>query len=233
MRYQGSKAKFAKEMLRYILPYRRDGQWWVEPFCGSCSVTQHVIGNRIASDNNRYLIAMWQALQNGWMPPTDVSEEEYKAIKNDKDAYPPELVAFVGVAVSFGGKWFGGYARSHDRVNHAGQGYRSLLKQTSSLLGVLYSHNSYDQLEIPPHSLIYCDPPYANTAKYHKGFDHTSFWSWVREKCREGHLVFVSEYDAPSDFESIWDYTRPSMMDKKSYNKAYTERLFVWKKVSR
>lgn len=228
MRYQGSKAKFAKEMLRHILPYRRDGQWWVEPFCGSCSVTQHVVGNRIASDNNPYLIAMWQALQNGWLPPTDVSEEEYKAIKNNKDAYPPELVAFVGFAVSFGGKWFGGYARDKKKVN-AMQSRTSQLSRVPHLLGVQYSHNSYDQLEIPPRSLIYCDPPYADTAKYHKGFDHNLFWSWVRQMWREGHMVFVSEYNAPSDFASIWDYTRPSMMDKKSYNKAYTERLFIWK----
>lgn len=103
MRYMGSKSGFAKVLLKQITPYRKNGQWWVEPFCGSCSVTQYVAGNRIASDNHPYLIAMWKALQNGWIPPFHVSKDEYIHIKSNKDDYPPELVAFVGFGCDYGG----------------------------------------------------------------------------------------------------------------------------------
>lgn len=229
MQYQGSKVKFAKQMLKQILPYRRDGQWWVEPFCGSCSVTQYVSGNRIVSDSNYYLIEMRKALQNGWIPPDNISEHEYIRIKQAKENYAPELVAFVGFGCSFGGKWFDGYAKNLRNENYAKQARNSLIKRIENLSGAQYYCCDYKELEMPPNSLIYCDPPYAKTTRYYKSFDHNSFWSWVRQKCRDGHLVFVSEYNASLDFESIWDYERNSSMDKKSYNNTYTEKLFVWK----
>jgi len=235
VRYQGSKSKFATALLGAILPYRRDSQIWVEPFCGSCSVTQHVEGERIASDNNPYLIGMWKALQVGWIPPDEVSEELYNSIKSNKNSYAPELVAFVGFCCSFGAKWFAGYARSvktistegHNR-SYASESVRALLRKKSALGGVNFSCNSYRDLEIPPSSLIYCDPPYAQTTGYHSKFDHSRFWSWVREQSRIGHLVFTSEYNAPSDFRSIWEHDRTSHMSKGSYNTTYTEKVFVW-----
>lgn len=56
----GGKTRIAKEILPLILADRKEGQYFVEPFCGGCNVTDKVSGNRIANDYNEYLIAMFR-----------------------------------------------------------------------------------------------------------------------------------------------------------------------------
>jgi len=59
------------------------------------------------------------------------------------------------------------------------------------------------ELDIPANSLVYCDPPYRGSTGYDGWFDSRAFWQWCRDKTREGHTVFVSEYKAPPDFECV------------------------------
>ena len=75
-----------------------------------------VKGNRIASDINPYLIAMYQKIQRGWMPRNDYDKTEYNYIRQNKEKYP-HLAGYFGFALSYGGKWFGGWCR--DRRNRA------------------------------------------------------------------------------------------------------------------
>ena len=49
MKYMGSKARHAKEMLPIILKDRKEGQWYVEPFVGGCNMIDKVNGNRLES----------------------------------------------------------------------------------------------------------------------------------------------------------------------------------------
>ncbi|MBV5283409.1 MAG: DNA adenine methylase [Paludibacter sp.] len=85
-----------------------------------------------------------------------------------------------------------------------GQAFRSIVKQLPNVLDVTFNAGDYDTLNIPNNSVIYCDPPYANTTKYSKeGFDSVAFWQWCREKSLESHKVYVSEYNAPDDFVCI------------------------------
>ena len=58
---------------------------YFEPFVGGGWVLQEMSGDRIASDGNKALIAMYQALQDGWIPPDFVSEDEYNQVKLDCD----------------------------------------------------------------------------------------------------------------------------------------------------
>jgi hypothetical protein len=46
MIYLGGKTRIAKEILPLILADRKEGQYFVEPFCGGCNVTANVPGNR-------------------------------------------------------------------------------------------------------------------------------------------------------------------------------------------
>lgn len=63
----------------------------------------------------------------------------------------------------------------------------------------------YLELEIPSNSIIYCDPPYKGTTSYKtEKFNHVKFWQWCRDKVKNGHIVFISEYNAPSDFKCVW-----------------------------
>ena len=75
-----------------------------------------------------------------------------------------------------------------------------------------------------------CDPPYQGATKYKDSFDHEKFWDWCREKAREGHSVFVSEYNAPDDFECLWEKEIVSSLTKNTGEKKATEKLFRPKK---
>lgn len=107
----GSKNRHAKQLLSLILKDRKDDQWYVEPFVGGFNMIDKVEGKRIANDSNFYLIELYKAIQNGWEPPSEISENEYQDIRNKKENYPAYLVGFVGFGCSYSGKWFGGYAR--------------------------------------------------------------------------------------------------------------------------
>ena len=105
VKYLGSKRRIAKELLEIILPYRKDGQAWVEPFVGGANMIDKVEGRRIGADINHYVIACYKAIQDGWIPPEKLSEQEYKEIKASKDAYPDHMVWFALALCSFAGSW--------------------------------------------------------------------------------------------------------------------------------
>ena len=230
MKYMGSKSRIAKHILPIILKDRKDGQFYVEPFVGGANMIDKVDGNRIGSDNNKYLIACLDALKynTNWLP-LSLTESEYKNIRNNKEHFPPELVGYVGFALSYGGKWFGGYRRdSEGKRDYIAEAYRSAVKQSIKIKGIEFIHTSYLFLKIPDNSIIYCDPPYSNSTKYNQYFDHQIFWQWCRDVSIEGHSVFVSEYNAPDDFKCIWEKEIASSLTKNTGSKSGTERLYVY-----
>lgn len=225
MRYVGSKAKIWKHLGPVILKDRRPDQVYVEPFVGGGNSIAKVTGPRIGADSNKYMVALLTAIRDGWIPPKTFTREEYRDVRLNKEAHPPELVGFVGGPCSFGGKWFGGYARTTESHDHMGAGHRACLKMKDGLQGVQLHHCDYRDLEIPPNSLIYCDPPYAGTVKYANGFDHDAFWSWVREKSLY-HTVFVSEYTAPDDFTCLMEIEHKTTLNQNKPS-VRIERLFT------
>ena len=231
MKYMGSKNRIAKYLLPIILKDRKEGQWYVEPFVGGCNMIDKVDGLRMGNDRNEYLIAMWKALQNGWVPPEVVTELEYQEIKNNQDFYPKELVAYVGFAMSFGSKWWAGYAKNGRGDRYDAQGYNSMMKQLSKIKDVQFSSLSYFEMIIPQNSIIYCDPPYFSATRYKDKFYHDKFWQWCREKVRQGHWVFVSEYIAPDDFVCIKEIQTNTQLanGSNSGNMVKIEKLFCHK----
>lgn len=84
MKYMGSKAKVA----RYIVPIiqeqiERSGyETYLEPFCGGCNVIDKIEApQRIASDCNKYLIALMQHIQAGGELPGYIEREEYAKVR--------------------------------------------------------------------------------------------------------------------------------------------------------
>lgn len=231
MKYMGSKARHSKELLNIILRDRIDGQWYVEPFVGGSNVIDKVSGNRLASDNNKYLIELYHRLKNGYIPLEFISREDFYDIKLNKDKYPMEVVALCGILASYNGNWFrayGGYSATKagkDR-NYYREGVNNLMKQLPKLMGIDYFCCEYDELSIPPSSIIYCDPPYQGTDKTYqeKQFDYEKFWDWCRLMSSNGHSVFISEYDAPSDFVAIW--SKEAVKTHPNQRKLSTEKLF-------
>lgn len=232
MKYMGSKRKYANELLSIILANRKDGQFFVDLFCGGCNVVDKVGGNRIANDVNYYLIELFRALQTGWIPPKSVTETEYSTIKNNISKYPPELVAYVAFQLSYGAKWFGGYRRdSIGKRDYALEAYNNTIKQISKLTDISFVNKSYCDVIIPEKSIIYCDPPYRNTTKYGSttSFDHDVFWAWCDARSLDGHSVFVSEYVAPENWVCVWEKKVNNTLDKNTGAKQGIERLFTLK----
>lgn len=235
MKYMGSKNRHAKELLPIILKDRKPGQWYVEPFVGGANMIDKVDGNRIGADFNEFVSSLWIGISNGWIPPYFVSEEDYEIAKSCDDKC---LKGYIGFALSFGGKFFGGYRRDvagtkgciENMKTQSRRAFESIQKQRKNLEGVIFEHASYEYLNIPENSVIYCDPPYASTTSYKNvTFNHDEFWQWCRDKVKEGHQVFVSEYNAPDDFDSVLEKKVNNTLTKDTGSKQGVEKLFVWK----
>jgi DNA adenine methylase len=192
-------------------------------------MTQFVPGERYASDSNPYIIAYWQAVQSGWLPPEDLSAAQYAAAKASPANYPPELVAFAGFGCSFGGKWFAGYSKRTGTRDYVREARALTLKMRPAILGVSLACKPYNEVEIPPNAVVYCDPPYANTTEY-KGaapFGSAAFWEWARSLSLAGTPVYVSEFSAPSDFHCTKAVIRTETMARDGGGQLVFDRLFT------
>ena len=159
----------------------------------------------------------------------------YIKTKDNKEFYPDWLVGYIGFNCSYSGKWFGGYAgktKTKEGIrDYQAEAFRNIMKQIKNLKNVKFKSESYDKLDYPKNSIIYCDPPYESTTKYKDDFNHKKFWEWCREMTRKGHKVFISEYNAPEDFKCVWEKKVKSSLSangKAGGNKISTEKLFVF-----
>lgn len=212
MKYMGSKNRISKHLLPIILKDRKKGQYYVEPFCGGCNMIDKVKGNRIASDYNRYLIAMWKGFQANEPRMESITREVYdRAKKEYKNGTNIEFTDFeigwIGYMASFNGKFYdGGYGGKSKGRDYTAEAMNNIGRQFENIQGVEFFHSDYKELEIPDESIIYCDIPYRDTTEYSVGrFDHIEFFDWCREMSEIGHTVFISEYTAPEDFICLWE----------------------------
>jgi len=203
MQYFGGKHRIAKELAKIINAYLQEpGAKYVEPFCGALNVTQWINpkAERLACDFNLDLILLYQAIQNGYEPPGEVSEARYKELQ--EGLFSSAERGFVGFACSFAGGFFKGYARGRGH-NFADIGKRGLAKKFENLDGVEFRRANF-LLANYSGCVIYCDPPYSGTTAYSTGkFDSAAFWQKVRELSAD-NLIFISEYNAPDDFIEVW-----------------------------
>jgi DNA adenine methylase len=229
MKYMGSKRRIAKYILPIMLEGRKDGQWWVEPFVGGANMIDKVDGNRLGADSNEYLIALLKKMQGEQFSAPEVTKELFCQIKENKHRYHDWLVGYAGTQLSFGSMWFGSYRQDNKGVrNYSSEAASNVDKQSKKIKGIEFTSSKYQRLEVPPESVIYCDPPYEGTASYKAvdKFNHPDFWQWCREKSEEGHTVFISEYNAPDDFECIWQQELNVTVAKNGKNKKAVEKLF-------
>lgn len=220
MRYLGGKARIAANLYKrgmaplisewekrcgYKMPY-------VEPFVGGANSMVVAAGADperpcFGSDFDSNILCVWTAVSDGWVPPRSISRDFYNNCKIKRragDVSP--LVCYCGYAASFAGVFYSTYASGQTEA-----GYRFVEKHRTDLERVHWCPKAIDYRQIVPKGcVVYCDPPYARTAaKYNKQkFDHDAFWDTVRRWSRE-NLVFVSEMDAPEDFEVICEKDTP------------------------
>jgi len=224
MKYLGGKQRLGKHIAPILLELWNlsDYDGYMEPFCGSLGVLKQVIPlfnakTIIANDYHPDLIKMWQELQSGVLQISNsVSYEQYESAKLLES--PNGYKAFVGFGMSFGGKYFGGYAMKY--LNNKNEDFckemiNSLNKTRPIIKNVHFICKDYKKLE-PLNMFIYCDPPYLSERfpikyrrdiKYYDEFDNIEFWDIVR-KWSKNNMVVVSEMTAPNDFVEIWSQER-------------------------
>jgi DNA adenine methylase len=234
MRYLGGKARQAAHLSKIIASI--ECARYVEPFLGGASIAERVVpsmrDSRL-SDAHPDLMLMWQALVDGWVPPGDVSREEYTELRRSE---PSALRGLVGFGASFGGKWFGGYGVDKADAKHPGgplyrAGRAGALRKAAALrdAGAVLACRSYADLDPGPGDLVYCDPPYAGTTAYDglPEFDHAAFWGRVREWALSGASILVSEYRAPWWARTVWSRPSVKSLRRDQNDGAGTEHLFA------
>ena len=237
MKYLGGKHGIGRLVSEFITkecpPDSVNG--YLEPFCGSLGVFKNMTdkgySKYIASDFHPDLIEMWKKVQNNTLKiPENITEDDYNKLKASKSDSPNALRAVAGFGLSFGGKFFAGYAQKW-----AGNSGRNFLREFKTSIqkitpliskkNVVFYNKSYDKFK-PKNMLIYCDPPYKSTEGYSTGeFDHDHFWNTMREWSKN-NCVFISEESAPSDFAVVWKLKKRRTLDK-------TSRFYKYEKIYR
>jgi DNA adenine methylase len=131
---------------------------------------------------------------------------------------------------SFGAIFKGSWAKNKKNTDYVKECVKNILIQSKNIQNVKFYCSDYITLKIPSNSLIYCDPPYMNAITYNNKsfFNHNIFWNWARQKQKEGHKVFISEYNAPDDFKCIWEKEINCTVKKNNNKLKRIEKLFVY-----
>lgn len=237
MRYVGGKGRIAKDLARVILDSTENRAVYLEPFLGGGSMLEQMAPHfqvNLAGDLQPDIAMMWEAALAGARFPESITEAEYAELR---DAEPSALRGLVGYGGSFGGKWFGGYARGGNNAdgslrNHYGESRRSIMRTTQALKFsfVYVANRSYETWYPKSGTVVYADPPYAGTQGYTTGdFDHDKFWYTMGSWSQAGAQVFVSEYSAPAGWVEVWSkQTRQSLTTTAQGRDFTTERLFTY-----
>jgi len=232
----GSKNKISNEILSIILKNRKPNQWYVEPFCGGLGTMDKVDGLRLASDKNKYLIAMWKGLQKDMKRPTIIDRNMYSRARIEYNngtnlEFDDFMIGWIGWMASYNGRFFdGGYSGKSNGRNYINEQIQNTEKQLDKIKDICFKIGSYDEIYYPNECIIYCDIPYMGTKQYaiSKKFNHDKFWKWCRYINECGHKVFISEYSAPDDFIVVWEkQITNSMSTIKTYKPV--EKLFILK----
>lgn len=236
----GSKSRIAKHIVPIIQNYINENniEKYVEPFVGGANVIDKVqCKEKYGFDKNKYLIALLKRVQSGEElyeeVPKDLYDKARTAFNNgDTSEFEDWEIGNIVFIASFNGRFFdGGYAglvntKAGTVRNYYDEAKRNLIEQIPRLKDVEFQCCDYKKYTGYEDCLFYLDPPYKGVKQYgsSKGFDYTEFWDWCREMS-EKNVVLISEHEAPSDFECIWQQEVKRTIDNNKRVKA-VEKLF-------
>lgn len=240
MKYMGSKSRIAK----YIVPIIQDLidkneiKTYIEPFVGGANVIDKIkCETKIGSDNQKYLIALFENLDNLNTLPEFITKEHYSEVRDcfnkNQSNFPDWYIGAVGFLASYNGKFFdGGYAgivstKVGTTRNYYDEAKKNLLNQIKDLSNIIWKYGDYSETcKNYSKCLIYCDIPYKETTKYgtSKNFDYEKFWNWA-EYMNKSNIVLVSEHFAPDNWDCIWKQEVQRTIDNNKRVKS-VEKLF-------
>ena len=246
--YQGSKNRLAK----YIIPIlnklikENNCEIFIDACCGGANIIANtkypiICNKKYGFDNNKYLIALFDKIKFDNLEYIHIDENEYKKVKQDfllgNNTYEDWYYGYVGFLFSYGGLFWGVYARGTDAKgnprNMGRERYNNLINQKEALKDTIFTIQNIFDINLDKlnkNMLIYIDPPYKDTKQYNKQkFDTEKFWNLVREMSKRC-IVVVSEYEAPNDFITIWEKDLLQNINRKALDRQLaTEKLFVIK----
>ena len=210
MQYMGGKVRQSKGLIQTLKPFINSEVTYVEPFCGALSSSSRVVRELhphkvLLNDVNQSLILMLsKCFQDGcdWLP-LGITRSEYEWYRRNQPMNDP-LTSFIGFGYTLMGDYYASYAPY--KAKGAVSGLRNKMKWLHNCKEVEFSFGSYDCMGIPDNAVVYCDPPYSKR-KVHcfDKFDEEAFWDWVRQLSKRC-AVFVSCYDCPDDFETVYTW---------------------------
>jgi len=215
MNMMGGKWRQGRKIAESIRPVLTKDKTYYEPFCGALSVAIRISeffnGKMIMSDANESLINMWKEIFRGWEPPDIVTEEMYNEVKNIIDPKDP-MTAYCGHGMSFGGKWFGGYARNNRKVERYTELKKSINFKKQTILKTINCNNikfkvsDYSKI-VDSNQIFYLDPPYSmRTKAYPVSINGSEFWDYARSLVKLKNWVFITEFKFPNDFTPIYSF---------------------------
>lgn len=230
MTYQGSKVKYAK----YICPILQkciDANHittFIDCMVGGANIIKNIkCENRVAIDNNKYLIALWKELQkpNFKFPPFP-SREDWDRCKNGVEEHD----WYIGLTSIFTSYLCRGFPGGYNKQERQYWGrIHTVEKDLPLMQNINFICGDYsDILNTVRDTVIYIDPPYKDTKEYltSQHFNYNKFWQTVRESSKYNY-IFISEQVAPEDFISIWHMDTNRQLQGNIT--LATENLFIYK----
>jgi site-specific DNA-adenine methylase len=239
----GSKAKYADHIVPILQKAIDDNNvdTYIECFVGGANIIDKIKCNcRFGYDRSETLIALLDLSSKDFTAvPTEGSRELWDKGKGYvKDGIMPEDMTLAEIGAieffaSFSNRGFpGGYAKNTTTRNYYKEAYRNLKEQAPNLHGITFKAQNYWELdENTKNCVIYLDPPYQGTKEYgyanQAKMDYDHFWNWVRDISKDNY-VFVSEQNAPDDFDILWVQEAKRTVGADNNYKA-VEKLFKYK----
>lgn len=239
----GSKAKYAGHIVPILQKAIDDNgvTTYIECFVGGANIIDKIkCENRIGYDRSNTLIALLtqasedfnKILRDGSRELWDKGKGYVKDGKMPEDMSLAEIGAMEFFASFSNGGFPRGYAKNTSTRNYFNEAYQNAKAQAPNLRGIKFGCQNYWELdENTKGAVIYLDPPYQGTKHYgyanQEKMDYDRFWNWVRE-ISKNNIVFVSEQQAPEDFEIIWEQEAKRTCGKDNNYQA-VEKLFKYK----
>lgn len=245
MTYQGGKKRFKNELVPIFEKAMKDNNIinYTEPFCGSAAIAVNLkcVGTKTCNDINKYLISVFQNMQQKKeLPWIYLTQEEYKDIRTKHKNGKVEddfLTGYAGFLYSFNSLFFHGYSyitkcsngRERPYFRERYNALNSYIKE-EEFYKIVFTSWDYKKMIFENH-LIYCDIPYNNTEKYKEGeFDYKEFENWALEMKKHNNIIYLSEYENPNEqvWEEVWSKdTKSAVSLTKKINR--NEKLFIMK----
>ena len=237
--YSGGKFYTSKDIYKAIKEQvkNKEVRGYIEPFCGGLNVIKEFVDEYecYAYDNNKDLIFLWNHIkENDFDIMPVISKEYFDELKKSNELSVDKSFAMlfcVYNCIQYGSYVSNSYQANSGRINkYHEERYNGIIKYKSKIKKINFKCQDYKHTTEQVQNggfIIYCDPPYINTAQTYssKNFNTEEFWKTVEIWKQLGNYVFVSEKTCPENYEVIFE--KNINVGTSRGSKRMTDKLFM------